>query len=152
MTYTKMKTLISLAVLLTSATTLWGQGIPNEKSRFMTHDQNQNWLKTIKPSDKATQWTEIKERYFNEGNWNVRYDSIQYSPIILVNGVPYLVPDSVTSEYCEMILKLLNTNSISEINIIDKLSDDWVICTPFAGAILLSIDKKTSKKLFNLKS
>ena len=84
-------------------------------------------------------------------NCNAQLDSIQYSPLIVVNGVPLYIPERVTEKSNEKILSLLNEESIKQITIIDKLSEQWFFCKPFAGVILLIVDKRTDKKLFKLK-
>ena len=84
--------------------------------------------------------------------FNTSVDSIQYSPLIVINGVPYDTPRILTDEYTRDVLSILNEDSIRQIAIIDKLSEEWTLfCKPFSGVILLSVDRRTEKKLFKVK-
>ena len=132
-------------------TNLFGQDTLTVKDRFMSYDQNENWLKAIKKLDRTGQWIEIRQRYFSKENWNVQHDSVQYLPLIIVNGIPLQVSDSVTAKNKNDILNLLNESSIDQVNIVDTISDKWIFCKPFSGVVILSVDKRTEKKLFKLK-
>jgi len=128
-----------------------GQCVQTEHSRFLTYEQNEIWLTATKSLDKSGQWTSIKMRFFDKENQNISVDSIQYSPLIVINGVPLYIPDKLTDKDSEKILTLLNEDSIEEIVILDKLSEEWTFHKPFSGAIILTVDKKTDKRLSKLK-
>jgi hypothetical protein len=82
---------------------------------------------------------------------NLSSDSIQYSPLIVVNGIPLNIPDKFTDKDSDKILYLLNENSIDELIILDKRTEEWIFCKPFSGVIALTVDKKTNKKVSELK-
>jgi len=65
--------------------------------------------------------------------------------------VPLNIPNKLTDKDSEDILRLLNEDSIDQINIIDKVSEQWSFCKPFSGVIILTVDKKTDKQIFKLK-
>lgn len=146
----QMKTL-TIIILLFILTSSWGQSIQTKNDKFLTYEQNENWLKKAKSLDKLGQWAEIKQRFFLKHNSNTSLDSSQYSSLILINGVPLNIPDKLTDEDSGKILSILNEDSIDQIVIVDKLSDEWIFCKPFSGVILLTVGKKTDKKLFKLK-
>ena len=146
-----MRNLISTIIFLISTSPVFGQTDVTTKNRFMTYAQNQAWLTTAKTLDKVGRWTEIKDRIFFTDNCNMAYDSMQYSPLVVINGVPLSVPDSLTKKDEKEILILLNLETISEIEIIDRQPDTWIFHKPFSGAVMLSVSKRTSKKLFKMK-
>lgn len=90
-----------------------------------------------------------KKRLFSKENENISVDSIQYSPLIVINGVPWSIPDKLTDKNRVDILGLLTEDSIKEIIILDKI--EGIFCRPDAGVIILTVDKKTYEKLFKLK-
>ena len=146
-----MRNLILSILFPISILPLVGQTETPAKNRFMSPAQNQAWLKTTKALDEAERWKVIKERFFFTDNCNVAHDSIQYSPLLVINGVPWPVPDSLTKNDETEILSLLNLRTINDIEIIDQKPDTWVFHKPFSGTVLLSVDKRTSKKLFKRK-
>ena len=99
-------------MLLFISTSSWGQLTQTENDRFLTYRQNENWLKTAKSFDKLGQWAAIKQRFFFKENSNAPTDSSQYSPLIVINGVPLMIPDNLTDQDSGKILKLLNEDSI----------------------------------------
>jgi hypothetical protein len=145
-----MKTL-AIFTLLCITTISWGQPTQTENHRFLTYDQNENWLATTKSLDKSAQWNAIKRRFFYKENQNISVDSIQYSPLIVINGVPLNISNKLTDKETNEILQVLNEDSINEFLILDKLTEDWTFCKPFSGVIILTVDKKTDKKLSKLK-
>jgi hypothetical protein len=145
-----MRNLI-IFILLCIVTSSFGQSVQTENDRFLTYRQNENWLTITKSFDKSGQWTSIKQRFFFKDNCNTSVDSIQYSPLIVINGVPLNIPSKLTDKNSEEILSLLNEDSIEQINILDKLSEPWTFCKPFSGVIILTVDKKADKKLLKLK-
>ena len=142
---------LTIFILHCIAISSWGQSVQRENDRFLTYEQNENWLTTIKSFDKSGQWTAIKQRFFFKENCNTAVDSIQYSPFFVINGVPLNIPSKLTDKNSGEILSLLNEDSIEQINILDKLSEEWTFCKPFSGVIILTVDKRTYKKLFQLK-
>ena len=145
-----MRILIILA-LLCITTISWGQSAQTENNRFLTYDQNINWLTTTKSLDKSGQWNSIKRRFFYKENQNISRDSIQYSPLIVINGVPLNVSNQLTDKDTNGILNVLSEDSIHELFILDELTEEWTFCRPFSGVIILTVDKKTDKKLTKLK-
>ena len=145
-----MRTL-TIFILHCIAISSWGQSVQTENDRFLTYRQNENWLTTTKSLDKSGQWTAIKQRFFLKENCNTTVDSIQYSPVFVINGAPFNIPGKLTDKNSGEILSLLKKDSIEQINILDKLSEEWTFCKPFSGIIILTVDKKAYKKLFELK-
>ena len=145
-----MKILI-ISTLICITTISWGQSTQTENNRFLTFDQNKTWLTTTKSLDKSGQWSAIRERFFYKENQNISVDSIQYSPLIVINGVPLNISNKLTDKETGEILNILNEDSISELFILDKLTEEWTFCKPFSGVIILTVDKKTDKKLSKLK-
>ena len=121
------------------------------EDRFLTCNQNANWLKISKSLERSEQWIAIKQRFFYEENCNVPVDSVQYSPLIVINGVPFNIPSKLTREGSREILKLLNEDSIEQIVTIDELSKEWTLCKPFSGVLILTIDSRIAKRLFKLR-
>ena len=117
----------------------------------MSFTQNQAWLKATKALDKARRWKEIKERFFFTDNRNIVHDSIQYSPLVVINGIPLSIPDSLTKKDEMEILGVLNLRAIKRIEIVDRQPDAWIFHKPFSGIVVLSVDKTTNKKLAKLK-
>jgi len=148
-----MRPLHILILCLVSITTMFGQGeILSSRNKFMTYHQNQDWLKTVKSSDKGLQLTEIRQRFLSANTWNVSRDSIQYSPLIVINGVPFALPDSLTNKYIAEVMALLNEKSVSKIDVADQQPDNWIFGRPFSGVVILTVDPKTNKKLFKVNS
>jgi hypothetical protein len=145
-----MKTL-TIFILLCITICSYGQPAATKKDRFLTYEQNQNWLKSTKSFDTYGQWTAIKQRFFHKENCNTYFGSIQYSPLIVINGVPLHIPEELTDEERRKTLSLLNEESIDQIVILDKLSEEWIFCKPFSGVIIMKVDEKIEKKLFNQK-
>jgi len=145
-----MKTL-TILILLCITTISWGQSAQTENNRFLTYDQNINWLTTTKSLDRAGQWNSIKQRFFYRENQNISRDSTQYSPLIVINGVPLNISYKLTEKDANEILNVLNQDTINELFILDKLTEEWTFCKPFSGVIILTVDKKTDKKLSKLK-
>lgn len=143
--------ILTILTLFCITTISWGQSALTENNRFLTYDQNVNWLTTTKSLDKSGQWNSIKHRFFNKENQNISRDSIQYSPLIVINGVPLNILNQLTDKNINEILDVLNENSINELFILDKLTEEWTFCKPFSGIIILTVDKKTDKKLSKLK-
>jgi hypothetical protein len=143
-----MKMLI-VFILICIAVSSYGQSTVTDRNRFLTYQQNQNWLRNTKSFDKSEQWKEIKQRFFHKENCNTYFGSIQFSPVIVVNGIPLHIPEELTNEESSKILSILNEESIDQIVILDKLSKEWGFCRPFPGAIILTVDEKTLKELFN---
>jgi len=143
--------ILTLLILVFILTNSQGQSILTERTRFLTYSQNRHWLETVKKFDKSRQWTEIKLRYFSRENSNTPLDTIQYSPLIVVNGVPLYVPDNLTEQDIKQIMNLLNGDSINQISVIDEQPEGWTFGKPFAGVILLTVDERTHKKLFKLR-
>ena len=146
-----MKILTILLVLVCIKISSWGQSAQTENRRFLTYGQNENWLKATKSYDKSGQSTAIRQRFFLKDNQNSSVDSIQYSPLIVINGVPLNIPNKLTDKDSGKILSLLNDESIEQIVILDKLKEEWSFCKPFSGVIILTVDKKTEKELSKLK-
>jgi hypothetical protein len=92
----------------------------------------------------------IKQRFFSLNN-DPPSDSIRYSPLIVINEVPFDIPDKLNEKDIEKSMTLLNKESIDQITIIDKFSETWIFCNPFSGVILLTVDKRTYNKCFRLK-
>jgi len=143
--------ILTILTLFCITTISWGQSVQTENNRFLTYDQNVNWLTSTKSLDKLGQWNSIKHRFFNKENQNISTDSIQYSPLIVINGVPFNILNQLTDKDINEILDLLNENSINELFILDKLTEEWAFCKPFSGVIILTVDRKTDKKLSKLK-
>jgi hypothetical protein len=141
----------TIFILLIISINSWGQFLHEENDRFLTYEQNTNWLTTTKSFDKSGQWTAIRLRFFNEENCNVPVDSIRYSPAIIINGLMLNIPDSLTDKDSKEILNLLTDDTVEQIIVIDKFADQWTFCKPFSGVIILTVDKRKSKKLFKLK-
>lgn len=121
----------------------------SENDRFLTYHQNENWLKEVQSLTKPQQLEEIKLRFFSKENCNTQLDSLQYSPLIVVNGVALNVPQSLNDQYIGDVLSILKNYSI-EITIVDKLSEQWIFCKPFAGVILMTMDERAGNKLLKL--
>jgi hypothetical protein len=149
--YPWMMRILTISILFCITTSSSGQLVQTEDNRFLTYEQNKNWLTTTRSLDKSERWTAIKMRFFSEENQNISVDSIQYSPLIVINGVPLNIPNKLTDNGNNEILNLLNEGSIDEIIVLDKLTEEWIFCKPFSGVILLKVDKKTDKKLLKLK-
>lgn len=149
-TFRQMRTL-TIFILLCITSISWGQSTQTENNRFLTYDQNENWITITKSLDKSGQWNAIKERFFYKENQNISVDSIQYSPLIVINGVPLNISNKLTDKETSEILNVLNEDSINELFILDKLTEEWTFCKPFSGVIILTVDKKTDKKLYKLK-
>lgn len=143
--------ILTIFILFGVTIVSWGQSDLTNNNRFLTYRQNENWLATTKSLDKSGQWTAIERRFFFKDNQNISVDSIQYSPMIVINGVPLSIPDKLTDKGRVDILNLLNEESVKQITIIDKTPDNWTFHRPFSGAIILTVDKKADKKLFKLK-
>jgi hypothetical protein len=120
-----------------------------ENNKFLTHEQSKKWLISLRSLDKTQQWTAIKERLFSAENNNSSVDSVFYSPLLVINGVPWSIPDKLRHKNRADILGLLTEDSIEEIVILDKIGG--IFCRPDAGVISLIVDKKTNRKLFKLK-
>jgi hypothetical protein len=146
----KMRTL-TIIVLLSTTIASQAQSVRLEKARFLTYTQNKTWLTTVQSFNESAQWAAISERFLFRANNNSPVDSIQYSPLIVINGVPLNVPSDLTDANTEVILSLLNENSIEQIEILDKISEPWTFCKPFSGVIILRVDKIADKKLSKLK-
>lgn len=151
MIYFKQMKTLTVFIILCIAVSSYGQSPVTDRNRFLTYQKNQDWLRNTKSFDKSEQLAEIKQRFFHKENCNTYFGSIQYSPIIVINGVPLLIPDELTDEESRKKLSLLNEQSIEHIVILDKLSEEWSFCRPFPGAIILTVDGKTEKKLFEQK-
>ena len=145
-----MRTL-TIFIIFCIAINTRGQSIRTENDRFLTYRQNEKWLTTTKSFDKSGQWTAIKRRFLLKENCNTSVDSVQYSPLIVINGIPLNIPNQLTDKNSEDILSLLKEDVIEQINILDKLSEEWTFCKPFSGVIIITVDKRTGKKLFKLK-
>lgn len=143
--------ILTIFILLCIATTSWGQSAQAEIKRFLTYDQNEKWLKATKSLGKSGQWTAIKERFFYQENQNISMDSVRYSPLIVINGVPLNISNKLADKEMSEILNVLNEESINELILLDKLTEEWTFCKPFSGVIILTVDKKTDKKLSKLK-
>lgn len=78
-------------------------------------------------------------------------DSVRYSPLIVINGVPLNISNKLADKEMSEILNVLNEESINELILLDKLTEEWTFCKPFSGVIILTVDKKTDKKLSKLK-
>jgi len=143
----RFPTIFMLSCITTSS---MGQSVQTEYSRFLPYEQNQIWLTTTKSLDKSGQWIATKKRFFYKENQNISVDSIRFSPLIVINGVPLYIPDNLTNKTTEKILTLLNEGSIEQIVILDKLSEEWTFHKPFSGAIILTVDKKTEKRISKL--
>lgn len=143
--------ILTILTLFFITTISWGQSAQTENNRFLTYDQNETWLTTTKSLDKSGQWNAIKQRFFYKENQNISVDSIQYSPLIVINGVPLNISNKLTDKDTNEILNVLNEDSINELFILDKLTEEWTFCKPFSGVIILTVDKKTDKKLSKLK-
>lgn len=119
----------------------------------MTWRENQIWLTTSKSLIKTNQLDAIKERFFYCDRSRIKEnDSAQYSPMIVVNGVPFLVPDSIDVKSKEKVISLLIDKNISEINIIDRQPDEWTFHRPFAGVIIIKVnDKRTFNKIMKMR-
>jgi hypothetical protein len=141
---------VTTFILLSIAITSWGQPDQTKSDRFLAPDQNENWLTTTKSFDKWRQWTAIKQRFFLAVNCNIPTDSIQYSPMIIINGVLLNIPIMLTDKDSRRVLRLLHEDAIEQIDILDKLSEEWIFCKPFSGVIILAVDKKSAMKLFKL--
>ncbi len=137
--------------ILLSVINSFGQSVQTENDRFLTYEQNENWLAITKSFDKTGQWTAIKQRFFFKENCNTAVDSIQYSPLIVINGVLLNIPNKLTEKKSGEILSILREGSIERIDIIDKPSEEWIFHKPFSGVIILTVEKKAEKKLFKLK-
>jgi hypothetical protein len=145
-----MKTISSILIFCIT-TISWGQSVQSADTRFLTYEQNENWLLTLKSFDKSEQWAAIKQRFFLKENQNISVDSIQYSPLIVINGIPLNIPSKLTDKDSGKILKLFNEDSIDGLTILDKLTDDWIFCKPFSGVIILTVDNRTGKKFSKFK-
>jgi len=143
--------ILTIYILICITTISWGQSVQGENSRFLTFEKNENWLTTTKTFDKSRQWTAIKQRFILKENQNIAVDSIQYSPLVVINGVPLDIPETLTDKDRDEILNLLKEDSIDELMILDKLTEEWTFCNPFSGVIILRVNKKTDKKLSKLK-
>ncbi len=138
-------------ILLCITISSWGQSPQTENARFLTYGQNEDWLKSTKSFDKSAQWTAIRQRFFLTENQNNQEDSIQYSPLIVINGIALNIPNKLNDKDSIAILNLINDNSIIDLVILDKLTEEWSFCKPFSGVIILTLDKKTGKKLSKIK-
>ncbi|MBS1507303.1 MAG: hypothetical protein JSS79_11715 [Bacteroidetes bacterium] len=142
--------ILTLLTLFCTTIISWGQSIQAKDNRFLTYNQNINWLTATKSLDKSGQWNSIKKRFFSKENQNISTDSIQYSPLIVINGVPLNSSNQLTDNDTNEMLNVLNEDSINELIILDKPTE-WTFCKPFSGVILMIVDKKTDKKLSKLK-
>ncbi len=143
--------ILAIFTLLCMTSISWAQSASKENNQFLTYHQNENWLMTTKLLDKSAQWNAIKQRFFCKENQNVSVDSIQYSPLIVINGIPFNISKERTETKTRDILNLVNESSIRELLILDKLTEEWSFCKPFSGVIILRLDKNTQKKLSKLK-
>jgi hypothetical protein len=143
--------ILRIFILIFISTCSWGQPFTTETDRYLTYRQNEEWLKTTHSLSKSGQWTLIKQRFFTSKNNSSPSDSIRYSPLIVISGVPFDFPDKLNEKDIENILDLLNEESINKIAIVDKFSETWIFCNPFSGVILLTVDKRTYKRLSKLK-
>ncbi|HLT75085.1 MAG TPA: hypothetical protein VKZ68_08355 [Ohtaekwangia sp.] len=134
----------AISLLVCIALTAHGQ---SATTRFLTYEQNQSWLTTTKAVSKSAQWAAIKNRFFTKENQNSPIDSMRSSPILVINGVPVDLLENLAEKKNKELLSLLNNNTINEIVILDKLAEHWTFCKPFAGVILLRVDRKTERKL-----
>lgn len=142
--------ILKIFILLFITIGSWGQSVQTDNKRYLTFEQNENWLKTTKSSDKSGQLTTIRQRFFLKENQNTSTDSIQYSPLIVINGIPLNIPNELTDKDRNEISNLLNEDSIDELVILEKLTEKWLFCKPFSGVIILTVDKKTEKKISKL--
>jgi hypothetical protein len=143
-------TTLRILILIFISTCTWGQSFTTETDRYLTYRQNEEWLKATLSLSKSGQWTMIKQRFFSLNN-DPPSDSIRYSPLIVINEVPFDIPDKLNEKDIEKSMTLLNKESIDQITIIDKFSETWIFCNPFSGVILLTVDKRTYNKCFRLK-
>ena len=141
-------TIITLFCIVTSS---WGQSSQATDKRFLTYEENMNWLMTKKSLGRSEQWSAIKQRLFLKENANLSADSVQYSPLLVINGVALNIPSEFTDKNREKILSLLNESSIEQISILDRISEKWIFCKPFSGVMMMTVDKKAGKKLSKLK-
>ena len=143
--------MLIIFTLFCHTSNVWGQSVQAANNRFMTYVQNTAWLTATKSLDKSGQWNAIKHRFFDKENQNISADSIQYSPLIVINGAPLDIGNNLTAEDTNAILNVLNEDSVDELFILDKVTEEWTFCKPFSGVIILTVDKKTDKKLSKLK-
>lgn len=146
-----MRILIILTLLFVTIFT-HAQSVGRENNRFLTYEQNINWLSATEPLNKSERWDAIKLRFLTVENQNVAGDSIQYSPLIVINGIPFFSSGQLTEKEINQVNGILNNDSIIEIFILDKAKGEWIFCKPFSGVIILRVNKKTGKKLSKLKS
>jgi hypothetical protein len=100
-----------------------------------------------KSLNKSGQLRAIMHRFFFKESQNISADSIQYSPLIVINGVPLNIPNKLADKNAMEISNLLKEDLVDELVILDKLTDEWIFCKPFSGVIILTVDKRTGKKL-----
>jgi hypothetical protein len=128
------------------------QSVQQESNRFQTYNQNESWLTATKALDKEGQWAAVKQRFFMTENQNVARDSVQYAPMMVINGVPFDISSSLTDATCKEISSLLHENSIEALTILDSsVTEKTIFCRIVPGVIILRVDKKTVRKLFRLK-
>ncbi|MEQ8477885.1 hypothetical protein [Fulvivirga sp.] len=144
----RILTTISLITIIVCS---HGQTIPNKDNRFLTFEQNESWLASTKSLDTPGLWNAIKLRFFSKETSNTPDDSIRYSPLMVINGIPFDPPRIETDQDSEKLLKILNQDSIEQIEIITEMTGDWIFHMPFSGVVILRLPKKVENKLYKLK-
>jgi hypothetical protein len=146
---THMRQIILTVLLSLFTAMLFGQTTLKDNRLLMTHHQNRSWLKAIMPLDKADQWNIISDRFFSSNQKQAaKNDSMRFYPLLVIDGIPLLITDSLSGGSRTKLASLLTINKISEIRILDREPDGLYVNRAFTGVILVTLnDKKTRKRL-----
>lgn len=138
----KMRMLTALLFFLFVTTTSFSQDVAND-AYGMTAEENEIWLKKALSSDKETQLTLIKNRFFRQEEF--KKSANDAIPIVVINGI-------IVSEVSNVKLKNVLVNQLTPdkvmVTIIEKEPERIYINKAWTGIILLTIsDKKINKLL-----
>ena len=119
---------------------------------YMTWEKNLTWLTATKSLTKEEQLNAINDRLFKPDRPNYSRTTTMYLPLLIIDGIPISIPDSLSRKSHEKITRLLNTQNIKDIQILDKQPDQWIFDRPFSGIIIITaVDKKTGNKIHKVK-
>jgi hypothetical protein len=106
----------------------------------MDEPENRQWLIILGKADTLQQWNQIANRYFmleDCGRQETKYKELM--PMLIINGTLY-GPVTNYPNRSRRIRELINPGVISDLQILYKKPEEWVLHKPFQGAILITID------------
>jgi hypothetical protein len=112
----------------------------------LTEQENQQWLIALGKADTPQQWNLIADRYFmleDCGRQEIQYKELM--PMLVINSTLY-GPVTNYPNRSRRIRDLINPSVISDLQILYKKPEGWVLHKPFRGAILITIDDERISK------